>query len=232
MPVIKPAILYFRVSTQQQGRSGLGIEAQQAAVARFCEAEEYEPLGEFTEVETGKGCDALDRRPQLSAALQAARKAKCPVIVAKLCRLSRDVHFISGLMAARVPFIVTELGADADPFMLHIYAALAEKERALISARTKAALAAKKQRGEHWVRNPRLGEITTGRDVQAARADQFAANVMPVIEDIRAAGVTELKAIAAALNARGVQTVRGGRWAATTVKRILARPSRRPQEAG
>ena len=130
--------------TQQQGRSGLGIAAQQAAVARFCEAEGYELQGSYTEVETGKGCDALDRRPQLSAALQAACKAHCPVIVAKLCRLSRDLHFISGLMAQRVPFIVTELGADADPFMLHIYAALGGKERALISARTKAALAAKK----------------------------------------------------------------------------------------
>jgi DNA invertase Pin-like site-specific DNA recombinase len=86
----------------------------------------------------------LDRRPQLAAALGQARKAKCPVIVAKLDRLSRDVHFISGLMSHRVPFIVAELGADADPFMLHLYAALAEKERALISARTRAALAAKK----------------------------------------------------------------------------------------
>lgn len=132
---------------------GLGIAAQQAAVARFCEAEGYELQGSYTEVETGKGVDALDRRPQLSAALAAARKARSPVIVAKLCRLSRDVTFIATLMSRKVPFIVTELGADADPFMLHIYAALAEKERALISARTKAALAAKKQRGDQ-VGNP------------------------------------------------------------------------------
>jgi DNA invertase Pin-like site-specific DNA recombinase len=220
---MQPAIAYFRVSTSQQGRSGLGIEAQQAAVLRFCEAEGYELQGEFTEVETGKGCDALDRRPVLSAALAAARKAKCPVIVAKLCRLSRDVHFISGLMAHRVPFIVAELGADADPFLLHLYAALAEKERAMISARTKSALAAKKARGER-LGSARMAEVNiAGHAVQTAQANQFAANVLPIINEIRAAGVTELKAIAAALNARGVRTVRGGQWEATQVKRILAR---------
>ena len=98
---------------------------------------------EFVEVETGKGADALDRRPQLAAALAVGRQKNCPVIVAKLDRLSRDVAFIAGLMAQRVPFIVAELGADADPFMLHIYAALAEKERRLISERTRAALTAR-----------------------------------------------------------------------------------------
>ena len=138
------AIAYYRVSTQRQGRSGLGIEAQRAAVARFAEAEGITILQEFTEVETGKGADALDRRPQLAAALATARQAKCPVVVAKLDRLSRDVAFIAGLMAQRVPFIVAELGADADPFMLHLYAALAEKERRLISERTRAALSSRK----------------------------------------------------------------------------------------
>ncbi len=136
------AVAYYRVSTARQGRSGLGIEAQRAAVARFAEAEGYTLIAEFTEVETGKGADALDRRPQLAAALAAGKTGKCPVIVAKLDRLSRDVAFIAGLMAQRVPFIVAELGADADPFMLHLYAALAEKERRLISERTRSALAA------------------------------------------------------------------------------------------
>lgn len=221
---LKPAIAYFRVSTTQQGRSGLGLEAQRAAVARFCEVEGYELRGEFAEVETGKGCDALERRPVLSAALAAARKGKCPVIVAKLCRLSREVAFISTLMARKVPFIVTELGADVDSFMLHIYAALAEKERTLISVRTKEALAAKKARGERWVSNPNLAEArVAGVAVRVAHADQFAANVIPIIEAIRAAGVTTLKGIAEALNARGVQAVRGGSWDATQVKRILAR---------
>jgi DNA invertase Pin-like site-specific DNA recombinase len=104
-------------------------------------------LNTFVEVETGKGADALDRRPQLAAALAAAKKHKAAVVVSNLDRLSRDGAFISGLMAQRVPFIVTELGSDVDPFVLHLYAALAEKERALISQRTKAGLAAAKARG-------------------------------------------------------------------------------------
>jgi DNA invertase Pin-like site-specific DNA recombinase len=117
---MRNAVAYYRVSTKQQHRSGLGIEAQRAAVTRFAEAEGITIIGEYLEAETGKGADALDRRPQLAAALARARNAKCPVIVSKLGRLSRDVAFISGLMAQRVPFIVAELGADADPFMLHL----------------------------------------------------------------------------------------------------------------
>src|SRR5206468_724063 len=141
------AVAYYRVSTKQQHRSGLGIEAQRIAVARFAEAEGLKILTEYVEVETGKGADALDRRPQLAGALSAARSARCSVVVSKLDRLSRDVAFVAGLMAQRVPFIVAELGRDADPFMMHLYAALAEKERRLISERTKAALAAKKAAG-------------------------------------------------------------------------------------
>jgi DNA invertase Pin-like site-specific DNA recombinase len=104
----RPIITYIRVSTSQQGRSGLGIEAQRATLRYFSETEGYEAAHEFLEVETGKGSDALDRRPQLKAALAAARKLKCHVAVAKLDRLSRDVHFISGLMAHKVPFLVAE----------------------------------------------------------------------------------------------------------------------------
>jgi DNA invertase Pin-like site-specific DNA recombinase len=144
---MSPLVAYYRVSTQKQGRSGLGLEAQRKAVVSFAEAEGFEIVAEFTEVETGKGSDALDRRPQLKAALKAAKKARCEVAVAKLDRLSRDVAFISGLMAQRVPFIVTALGRNVDPFMLHIYAAVAEQERTKISERTKAALAAAKARG-------------------------------------------------------------------------------------
>jgi hypothetical protein len=125
---MKQAFAYYRVSTERQRRSGLGIEAQRSAVQRFAEGEGITLLGEFLEAESGKGSDALDRRPQLAAALAAARTARCPVIVAKLDRLSRDVAFIAGLMAQRVPFIVAELGADADPFMLHLYAALKWKD--------------------------------------------------------------------------------------------------------
>ncbi len=146
---MKPLVAYLRVSTNEQGRSGLGIEAQRATIARFAEAEGCEIAAEFEEEKTGKGFDALERRPQLVAALAEAKRhgKACPIVVAKLDRLSRDVHFISGLMAHKVPFIVAEFGPDVDPFMFHIYAALAEKERALISRRTKDALAAARARG-------------------------------------------------------------------------------------
>src|ERR1700749_577879 len=142
---MKNAIAYIRVSTQKQGKSGLGLEAQQALIQRFADQEGFQIAQTFTEVQSGKDDDT--KRPQLNAALEAARKAKTPVIIAKLDRLSRDVHFISGLMKHKVSFIVADLGADTDPFMLHIYAALAEKERRMISDRTKQALKAAKERG-------------------------------------------------------------------------------------
>src|SRR5215203_707406 len=207
---MESAIAYLRVSTQRQQRSGLGIEAQRAAIARFTEAERLTVVAEYVEAETGKGADALDRRPQLAAALAAAKSAKCSVVVSKLDRLSRDVAFVAGLMAQRVPFVVAELGRDADPFMLHLYAALAEKERRLISERTKAALAAKKAGGTK-LGNPRniaqAGEL--GRSVQIATADQFVAGVMPIINGIRSTGATTLAAITQALNQRGIRTARG-----------------------
>ena len=143
---MSPIVGYYRVSTQKQGRSGLGPEAQRKAIQAFAQAEGFEVIAEHVEIETGKGSDALDRRPKLKAALKAAKRAKCSVAVAKLDRLSRDVHFISGLMTKCVPFIVAQLGRNVDPFMLHIYAALAEKERAMISERTRDALAKAKQR--------------------------------------------------------------------------------------
>src|SRR5499427_5349731 len=180
----------MRVSTPKQGRSGLGLDAQRAALVHFADAERFHIVDEFVEVDSGKGHDALDRRPQLRAALAQAKKHKCHLGVAKLDRLSRDVHFISGLMVHRVPFLVAELGADADPFMLHLYAALAEKERALISQRTKAALAAKKAAGAK-LGNPRAAE-TAGKAHQANRAaaDQFAANALPVVRSIQASGIS------------------------------------------
>ena len=176
----RPLIGYVRVSTSQQGRSGLGIEAQREALERFAASEGFELARVFVEVETGKGSDALDRRPQLAAALHEARKQRCSIGVAKLDRLSRDVHFISGLMAHRVPFVVAELGADVDPFILHLFAALAEKERAMIAARTKAALAAAKARGV-TLGGPRLAKARKLAVASIkALADQHAANVLPV----------------------------------------------------
>ena len=221
---MRQAVAYIRVSTGQQGKSGLGIEAQREAIARFAAAEGCELLAEVVEVETGKGSDALDRRPKLAEALAKARKLKVPVVVAKLCRLSRDVAFISGLMAQRVPFIVAELGADADPFMLHIYAALAEKERHLISDRTRAALAAKKAQGAALGNRTNLGDAQAkGATANKAAAETFAANVLPVVRQIQASGATTLRAIAEALNARGIRTARGGAWHDSTVRNLLAR---------
>jgi DNA invertase Pin-like site-specific DNA recombinase len=221
---MRQVVSYLRVSTDKQGKSGLGLEAQREAVARFLAAEGCEAVAEFVEVETGKGSDALDRRPQLAAALAQARKAKAAVVVAKLDRLSRDVHFISGLMAQRVPFIVAELGADADPFMLHIYAALAEKERNLIADRTRLALAQRKAQGVTLGNRTNLPEAAAkGASANRDAADAFAANVLPVIRQIEASGIKGYRAIAAALNARGIRTARGGDWHATTVRNLKTR---------
>ena len=213
---------YVRVSTVRQGRSGLGIEAQREALARFAASEGFELARVFVEVETGKGSDALDRRPQLAAALSEARRQRCPVGVAKLDRLSRDVHFISGLMAHRVPFLVAELGPDVDPFILHLFAALAEKERAMIATRTKAALAAAKARGVK-LGGPKLAEARKAAlERNVANANQHAAKVLPVIREIKRSGAS-LHQIADALNSRGIATPRGGRWYAKSVSNVLAR---------
>ena len=191
-------VTYIRVSTSQQGRSGLGIEAQRQSLRQFAKAEGLELVREFVEVETGKGSDALDRRPQLKAALAAAKKLKCHVAVAKLDRLSRDVHFISGLMAHRVPFVVAELGADVDPFVLHLFAALAEKERSLISTRTRQALAAAKERGV-ILGSPKLSKARESAVASIkANADQHAANILPIIREAQKAGATTLRAVAEA----------------------------------
>jgi len=220
----KPLVAYFRVSTREQGRSGLGIDAQRDAIARFALGEGFEVVAEFVEIETGKGADALERRPQLAAALAEARRhGKCPVAVSKLDRLSRDVHFISGLMAHRVPFLVAELGADVEPFMLHLHAALAERERKLISERTKAALAAATARGQ-TLGNPRLADARAVANARhKAGADTFAATVAPAIREAQAVGAKSLREIAASLNARGITTARGGRWEAQTVANVLRR---------
>jgi len=222
--VMERAIAYLRVSTQQQQRSGLGIEAQRATVRQFAAAERLTIVAEFVEFESGKGADALDRRPQLAAALAAAKGSKCSVVVAKLDRLSRDVAFVAGLMAQRVPFIVAELGRDADPFMLHLYAALAEKERRLISERTKAALRAKRASGA------RLGNPTNlhaagliGRSAQVQAADEFATDLIPMLDAIRNAGASTLRDIANALNGRGIRPPRGSNWHRSSVRNLIAR---------
>jgi DNA invertase Pin-like site-specific DNA recombinase len=210
---MKVAVAYQRVSTAGQGKSGLGLDAQREAIARFAAQEGLQIAETFTEVETAKG-DTLARRPKLAAALKAARKIKAPVIVAKLDRLSRDVHFISGLMAERVPFIVAELGPDTDPFMLHIYAALAEKERRLISQRTKDGLAAAKRRGV------KLGGRNAQSDKTAAEASKRAEQLRPVMAELAFLSANQA---AAELNRRKITTPSGGQWFATQVIRVRAR---------
>ena len=205
---MSPLVAYYRVSTQKQGRSGLGLEAQRNAVWQFAKAEGFEIVAEFTEVETGKGSDALDRRPELKAALKAAKKTKCEVAVAKLDRLSRDVAFIAGLMSQRVPFIVCALGRSVDPFTLHIYAALAEQERRMISQRTSAGLQAAKQRGV------KLGRQQIADDQKAAAASRDAV-LEPILRET--AHLSARKA-ADAIEASGL-----GKIAWRTVLRARAR---------
>ena len=188
----RPLVTYMRVSTSKQGRSGLGLDAQRAALLHFAQTERFHIVDEFVEVDSGKGHDALDRRPRLKAALAHAKKHRCHLGVAKLDRLSRDVHFISGLMVHRVPFLVAELGADVDPFVLHLFAALAEKERTLIGTRTRAALAAAKVRGVK-LGNPDL-QGARERAIQQIRqaADNHAAAVLPLIQQIQQNGANSL----------------------------------------
>jgi DNA invertase Pin-like site-specific DNA recombinase len=210
---MKLAIVYIRVSTQKQGKSGLGLDAQQALIKRFADQEGFEIAGQpFTEIKSGKDDDA--KRPQLKAALDAARRAKAPIIVAKLDRLSRDVHFISGLMKHKVAFIVADLGADTDPFMLHLYAALAEKERRMISQRTKDALAAAKANGKQ------LGGLRDhGRDLKQAAIERAKA-LAPLFEELAGKSTREIARI---LNDRNVATPTGKPWSAMTVMRAQAR---------
>jgi DNA invertase Pin-like site-specific DNA recombinase len=208
---------YVRVSTEKQGKSGLGIAAQEQALQRFADSEGFEIIRIYQEIETGKGSDAINRRPQLAAALKEARRQRCSVVVAKLDRLSRDVHFISGLMAHKVPFLVADLGPDVDPFILHLFAALAQKERALISRRTKEALAAtEKPLGNPDIARARVKAVAAIK----ARAEQRAANVLPIIREIKRTGATTLRQIAEALNNRGISSPRGGQWHASSVLNI------------
>lgn len=216
---MKKAVMYRRVSTSEQGRSGLGLEGQADAIARFSAAEGFEVVAEYQDVASGKL--PLEARSGLAAALEAARKLRCPVIVSKLDRLSRDVAFISGLMARGVPFIVAELGADTDPFILHLYAALSEKERRMIGERTRAALQAKKAAGALLGNRTNIDEARRKAGVAkktAARA--FAERVRPEIEHMQKGGAS-LNRIAARLNSMSVPTSRGGTWTAKAVSRVL-----------
>nr|WP_111298133.1 recombinase family protein [Paracoccus saliphilus] len=216
-------VVYLRVSTDRQGKSGLGLEAQRRAVGDYLTARNGEVLAEYVEVESGK----VNDRPQLAAAIAQARKAGAVLLIAKLDRLARNVAFIANLLEAGVEVAAADL-PSANRFTLHIMAALAEEEGRMISARTKAALAAAKARGAKlgWSIPKRQEEQrkASQRGVEAVSraADAHAQNLLPVVRQI-ADGGASLNQIAAELNRRGISTARGGKWYATTVRNLLAR---------
>lgn len=215
----KQAVMYRRVSTREQGKSGLGLDSQAEAIRRFCEVEDFEVVADYQDVASGKL--PVEGRPGLASALECARKLRSPVIVSRLDRLSRDVAFISGLMARGVPFIVAELGAGTDPFTLHLYAALAEKERAMIGERTRAALQAKKAEGAVLGNRTNLADARIkAAAVRRAAAAGFAGRVRPEIEKMLMAGAS-MNEVAGRLNAMGVPTSRNGAWTAKTVGRVM-----------
>lgn len=216
---MKRYVTYCRVSTAEQGKSGLGLAAQQRDISLFLQGfaeEPHEVLAEFVEVLSG----ADDDRPRLTEALELVRRTGAELLVAKLDRLSRKVAFIATLLDDTKVRLRVASVPNADKFQLHIYAALAEQERTFIGARTKAALAEAKARGV------KLGGLrdTTGRRNAAVQADALgrAQKVAELVLPMRAAGAT-LRAIAAALNAAGVPTARGGQWQASQVMRTVER---------
>lgn len=224
-------VLYKRVSTREQKKSGLGLDAQQTRLNSFVDQHGGEVVAEFVEAQSG----ATDEdRPQLQAALEFVRafmrqnKGR-PIFLAisKLDRLSRDVEFIAGLMKGKVKFVVADLGHDVDNFQLHLFAALAEKERSMISARTKEALAqirsgkrgtkSGKPIGNHTnaAQASKLGSVAVTKN-----ADAFRAKIVPQINELKGQGLTLAK-IASILNMRGQRTPRGGEWTAPQVCRML-----------
>lgn len=212
-------VTYKRVSTEDQGRSGLGLDAQERDIRIFLESyseEPWEVIGAFTEVQTGKDND----RPELAKAIDLAKRHRATLLVSKLDRLSRKVSFIASLMDDRKLSFRVAVMPMADKFQLHIYAALAEQEREFISTRTKAALAEAKARGK---RLGGLRDATMKRNaVLQAQADHRARRLESIVKPLRDQGAT-LRDIAAALNEAGFETPRGGHWQATTVKRVLER---------
>jgi DNA invertase Pin-like site-specific DNA recombinase len=204
-------VSYYRVSTDRQGRSGLGLEAQQAAVRAYLGADA--PIAEFTEIETGKRND----RPELERALALCRRRRARLVIAKLDRLSRNLAFIAALMDSGVEFVAVD-NPHATRLTLHILAAVAEHEREMIADRTKAALAAAKARGVQ------LGRNGAERLAPAYRAEarERARQIAPILAELRCAGLSARK-MAAELTARNVPTPNGGRWHAVTVLRALDR---------
>lgn len=218
-------VTYLRVSTAEQGRSGLGLEAQRAAVEAFCASRGCEALAEYVEVESGK----RDDRPQLMAALHRAKVTGAVLVIAKLDRLSRSVAFLAQLQDSGARFVAADM-PEANETMVHIMAAMAQAERKAIAKRTQEALAAAKARGVK-LGNPNgaaaLHRAGRGNgaavEAVAAAAAQRAADLAPILAELRAEGFTSLPAIAGQLNARGIKTARGGAWHPSSVANLLRR---------
>jgi DNA invertase Pin-like site-specific DNA recombinase len=221
-------VSYLRVSTARQGRSGLGLEAQRRAVDDFLNGGDWRVIKEFVEVESGKKAD----RPELMKAFQACRLFGAKLVIAKLDRLSRDAHFLLGLEKAGVDFVAADM-PQANRLTVGIMAMVADEERRMISARTKAALAAAKRRGKK-LGGDRGAKITNSirkaaRVAVKARTDARAADLAPVISELRSAGVTSLGCLARALTERGIPTARGGSdWTAVQVSRVVSRLDQSP----
>jgi DNA invertase Pin-like site-specific DNA recombinase len=214
-------IAYYRVSTARQGKSGLGLEAQKASVEQYLNGGRWQFIAELVEIESGKRSD----RPKLAEALRLCRLHKATLLVAKLDRLARNVHFISSLMASGVKFRAVDM-PEINEMVVHILASVAESEAKAISARTKAALAAAKARGQ-VLGGLRWNLSSVGRQgrkaalqVRQANAASYREDVLPIVADIQASGATSLRQIAAELNERGIPTRRGSAWSAVQVSRV------------
>lgn len=210
---MKKFVAYYRVSTARQGESGLGLEAQQSSVASYLANVESELVGEYVEVESGK----KSQRPQLEAAIAQCKKEKATLLIAKLDRLARNVHFISGLMNGSMDFLALDM-PHANRLTIHIMAAVAEEESSQIAARTKAALQAAKARG---VVLGKHSKVLAAENRKAAQERDK--KVLPVIEKLQSEGVKTLTALAHALNAEGYTTAQGKKWYPVSVKRVLER---------
>jgi DNA invertase Pin-like site-specific DNA recombinase len=217
-------VAYYRVSTQRQGRSGLGLDAQKETVRNYLDGGDWQLVAEFTEIESGKRSD----RPEFAKALTACRLHRATLVIAKLDRLSRNVHFVSSLMESGVEFVAVDF-PQANKLTIHIIAAVAEHEAAMISQRTKDALAAAKKRGK--VLGGFRGKVPTAKDrarsaeTRQRKADARASDLAPTIAGLQAAGKTSLRAIAEGLNELGIPTARGtGQWSSTQVMRVLDHP--------
>lgn len=225
---MKPAkfIAYFRVSTAKQGRSGLGLEAQRAAVVAYAERNGAEVLADYTEVESG----ANAQRPQLQRALAHCRLAGARLLVAKLDRLTRDVGFLAALQKAGVVSFVAADMPEAGELETQLLTVVAGNELRRISERTRAALQAAKARGVVLGKPENLANQAEGsrrgNAVKTAKADDYARMVSQWIEDAREAGITSARGVASWLNERGIRAPRGGDWSAAQVMRVVARMQR------